>query len=69
MSHGAQVAAVLGPVAFALMSLLGGFFLNLESLPFWFGWMQYLSLFRYSFAAVMQVRVTNTLAEPEPRNP
>ena len=49
-----KVAAVLGPVAFALMSLLGGFFLNLESLPVWFSWLQHLSLFRYSFAAVMQ---------------
>ena len=54
-----KVAAVVGPVAFALMSLLGGFFLNLDSLPFWFGWLQHLSLFRYSFAAIMQVSLVS----------
>lgn len=49
-----KLAAVLGPVAFGLMSLFGGFFLNIDSLPFYLAWMQYLSLFRYSFSAIMQ---------------
>uniref|UniRef100_A0A7S1GRE1 ABC-2 type transporter transmembrane domain-containing protein n=1 Tax=Hemiselmis andersenii TaxID=464988 RepID=A0A7S1GRE1_HEMAN len=49
-----KTAAILGPVAFALMSLFGGFFLNIDSLPFFVSWLQYLSLFKYSFAAIMQ---------------
>mmetsp|Transcript_13634 Transcript_13634/g.21296 ORF Transcript_13634/g.21296 Transcript_13634/m.21296 type:complete len:423 (-) Transcript_13634:316-1584(-) len=53
-----KTAAVLGPVAFALMSLLGGFFSNIDSLPFYISWMQYLSLFRYSFSAIMQNEFT-----------
>jgi ABC-type multidrug transport system permease subunit len=49
-----KTAAILGPVAFALMSLFGGFFLNIDSLPSYISWLQYLSLFKYAFAAIMQ---------------
>lgn len=35
-----RTAAIIGPVAFALMSLFGGFFLNIDSLPFFLWWMQ-----------------------------
>jgi len=56
-----RTAAVLGPIAFALMSLFGGFFLNIESLPWWVSWLQYTSLFRFSFQAL-------TL-HPTPYNP
>jgi hypothetical protein len=46
-----RTAAVLGPIAFALMSLFGGFFLNIDSLPWYVAWLQYTSLFRFSFQA------------------
>ena len=36
------------------MSLFGGFFLNIDSLPSCISWLQYLSLFKYAFAAIMQ---------------
>uniref|UniRef100_A0A7S4UJF0 ABC transporter domain-containing protein n=1 Tax=Guillardia theta TaxID=55529 RepID=A0A7S4UJF0_GUITH len=49
-----KLGVILGPLGFALMSLLGGFFLNIESLPVWISWLQFSSLFRYSFAAIMQ---------------
>ncbi len=35
-----KTAAIIGPLAFALMSLFGGFFLNIDSLPFFLSWLQ-----------------------------
>ena len=49
-----RTAALLAPLVSGLMSLLGGFFVNVDSLPPCLSWLQYVSLFRYGYAALMQ---------------
>ena len=41
-----EAATALGPIAVVLMILFGGFYINIESLPDWLNWVQYLSLMR-----------------------
>lgn len=44
-----QVATNIGPVIVICMVVFGGFYVNVESLPVFIQWMQWLSLMRYSF--------------------
>ena len=44
-----ETAISLGPISVVLMILFGGFYINIESLPIWLQWVQYLSLMRFAF--------------------
>lgn len=44
-----ETAISLGPISVVLMILFGGFYINIESLPVWLQWVQYLSLMRFAF--------------------
>ena len=43
----------LGPIAVVLMILFGGFYINIESLPIWLRWVQFLSLMRFAFEGLI----------------
>jgi len=44
-----EAATAFGPIAVVVMILFGGFYINIESLPSWLTWVQYLSLMRFAF--------------------
>lgn len=44
-----DAANAIAPLFVVLMILFGGFYINIESLPDWLQWVQYLSLMRYAF--------------------
>ncbi|GMI03669.1 hypothetical protein TrVE_jg3568 [Triparma verrucosa] len=44
-----EAATAFGPIVVVLMILFGGFYINIESLPVWLRWVQYLSLMRFAF--------------------
>ena len=44
-----EAATAFGPIIVVLMILFGGFYINIESLPVWLRWVQYLSLMRWAF--------------------
>lgn len=41
-----EAANAIAPLFVVLMILFGGFYINIESLPVWLQWVQYLSLMR-----------------------
>jgi hypothetical protein len=45
----ARTVTTLAPAMAQIISLLSGYFKNLENLPKWVGWIQYLSPMRYSY--------------------
>ena len=44
-----QVAQAFAPIVVVLMILFGGFYINVDSLPVWLAWLQYLSIMRWAF--------------------
>ena len=44
-----ESANAIAPLFVVLMILFGGFYINIDSLPDWLQWVQYLSLMRYAF--------------------
>jgi len=48
-----NIALLVSPLVFIPMMLFGGFFANNDSIPAWLSWIQYLSLFKYSFETLM----------------
>lgn len=50
-----QISAILGPVMILPFLLFGGLFLNSDSAPSYFVWLQYLSPIKYGFEAFMRV--------------
>jgi len=53
-------ANLVAAVWFLLMLLFGGFLVNIESLPVGFGWIQYTSIFYYSFELCMTNELSGT---------
>jgi len=47
----AEVAVTLAPVIIIPFMIFGGFFINISNIPVWLRWIQYLSLFKWSFQA------------------
>jgi len=52
VSPSVQVALALAPVVLIPFFLFGGFFINLDSIPIFLRWLQYVSFFKYGFAGV-----------------
>ena len=50
----AETAVMVGPIVMLPLILFGGFFSNLESIPDWIEWLQYLSPIRYGFEAIVR---------------
>ena len=48
-----DVAMAISPVLITILMLFGGFYLNPENIDPWFIWLYYISLFRYSFQALV----------------
>eukprot|EP00730_Choanoeca_flexa_P005423 TRINITY_DN11938_c6_g1_i16.p1 TRINITY_DN11938_c6_g1~~TRINITY_DN11938_c6_g1_i16.p1 ORF type:complete len:739 (+),score=188.31 TRINITY_DN11938_c6_g1_i16:284-2500(+) len=55
LSDTPQQAGAIAPVFIVTSILFGGFFIGEDAMPEWIGWLQYLSYFKYSFAALMQL--------------
>lgn len=49
----AQRAAAMLPVVILPFMLFGGIYSNLGTMPKWISWLQYLSVFKYNFEALM----------------
>lgn len=47
-----ETANAIAPIIVVLMILFGGFYINVESLPVWLRWVEYLSLMQWSFKAM-----------------
>lgn len=45
----AKTVSTLAPALAIIVALLSGYFKNLDSIPAWVGWIQYLSPIRYSY--------------------
>ena len=52
MFPNAQVAVTLGPMVTVPSTLFAGYYVSINSIPVWLRWIQYLSLFKWSFQAV-----------------
>ena len=46
------MALAFAPIVVVLMILFGGFYINVDSLPVWLAWLQYLSIMRWSFSGL-----------------
>lgn len=53
-----SVATLLSALTFILSMIFGGIFVNIESLPGWIRWIQYLSMFRYTINALSIVEMS-----------
>jgi len=53
MLPNAEVAITLAPVVIMPFMLFGGFFMKIDLIPIWLRWLQYLSLFKYGFEALL----------------
>jgi ATP-binding cassette subfamily G (WHITE) protein 2 len=54
-----EQATIMGPLFVMPMVLFGGFMANVDSLPAWFGWLQYLSPIRYCFEIMVRTQTGN----------
>ena len=48
-----EAAPQLAPLVVILMLMFSGYFLNLQDVPAWIGWIKYVSFIRYAFEALM----------------
>ena len=53
----ARSISTLAPAMAQIISLLSGYFKNLDNLPKWIGWIQYLSPMRYSYEGFVENEV------------
>jgi ABC-type multidrug transport system permease subunit len=51
LSKDQRTAVTLAPALAQAVALLSGYFKNLENIPMWIGWIEYLSPMRYSYEA------------------
>eukprot|EP01080_Neovahlkampfia_damariscottae_P006471 gene6471-10477_t len=49
----AQVGNVIAPVIITVFMIFGGFYINKESIGWWFIWLYYSSIFKYAFEALV----------------
>lgn len=48
-----KTAAAMTPIMILPFMLFGGFYANLGTIPVWISWLQYVSLFKYFFGALI----------------
>ena len=53
MLPNAEVAVSIAPIALIPFMLFGGFFANLSSIGDWLSWIQYISIFKWGFQALV----------------
>mmetsp|Transcript_12407 Transcript_12407/g.21004 ORF Transcript_12407/g.21004 Transcript_12407/m.21004 type:complete len:659 (+) Transcript_12407:234-2210(+) len=53
LTGNAKVAQAVSPIFIVIMLIFGGFFINTNSIPVYFIWLQYLSFFKYSYEAAI----------------
>lgn len=57
MATDAKSVTTISMMLFLPLFLFAGFFKNMDSLPHWVGWIQYITPFKYGFAAYTQNEV------------
>jgi ATP-binding cassette subfamily G (WHITE) protein 1 len=56
--HDFNVASAVSPLIMMPLMFLSGFVVNIESIPVWLGWIQWLSPAKYAFASLTQIEFT-----------
>jgi hypothetical protein len=54
------------PMFLLPLMVFSGFFINIDSIPVWFSWIQYLSPMRYGFVALAQNELSGLDIKCEP---
>ena len=50
-----ETASIVAPVVTMPLIMFGGFYANVDSIPVWIAWVQWLSPLRYTFEALVTV--------------
>ncbi|KAI9003965.1 P-loop containing nucleoside triphosphate hydrolase protein [Hyaloraphidium curvatum] len=64
-----EVAQIIAPMLAVVFIIFGGSFVNADTIPAWIGWLQWISILRYGYTALMQNEFYGAVFECPPAGP